>query len=91
MELNKSQYKNLLMVTYCGEWVINAHKEEEDKTQIETENLQQYIYSFAKEKGFENLIEYDEDLKLYFPTMEMEELFHGFIDDFENNIKNDFD
>ena len=83
MNISKSQYKSLLMIAYCGEWVINSHKTKVDKIQSETESAEQYIFSFAKEFGFENLIEYDEDLKMYFPTAEMEENFHGLIDNYD--------
>jgi hypothetical protein len=71
MNLSKSQYKSLLMMMYCGEWIINAHKRKEDKIQLENKNLEQTIFSFAKDYGFENLIEYDYKLKMYFPTAYM--------------------
>jgi hypothetical protein len=83
MNLNKNQYKILLMMMYCGEWVINSHKIKKDKIQSETESLEQYIFSFAKEYGFDKFIEYDEDLKTFFPTADMEEKFHGFIDKYD--------
>lgn len=87
MKLDKKQYKNLIMMLYCGEWVINAHKTNEDKLKKETEDLEQFIFSFAKEHGFQNLIEYDDDLKMYFPTADMEDMFHGFIDKYDKKIK----
>ena len=83
MNLTKKQYKSLLMMMYCGEWIINSHKLKEDSVQKDSINLEQHIFSFAKEHGFENLIEYDEDLKMYFPTADMEDEFHGFIDKYD--------
>ncbi len=87
MNLNKSQYKTLLMMMYCGEFVINGHNTKKDIIQFETENLEQYIFSFAKEYGFEKFIEYDKNLKMYFPTADMEDEFHGFIDRYDLNQK----
>ena len=73
------------MMLYCGDWVINSHKTKADKIQTDTGDLEQYVFSFAKEHGFENFVEYDVDLKMYFPTAEMEAEFHGLIDNY--NLK----
>jgi hypothetical protein len=66
---------------------LSTHKTKIDKIQSETEKVEQYLYSFAKEFGFENLIEFDEDLKINFPTAEMEENFHGLIDHYDQKEK----
>lgn len=88
IDLSKDQYKTLLMMLYCGEWVINVHKRKKDKIQLATDDLEQHIYSFAKEFGFEKFIEYDENLKMFFPTADMEEKFHGFIDKYNLKTRN---
>ena len=76
IELNKQQYKTLLTIMYCGEWVLNSHKVEHDKIYRDSEELEQVIFSFAKEAGLEKWIEYDEDTKTYMPTSKMEEEVH---------------
>ena len=80
IELTKKQYRTLLMMLYCGEWVLNSYKTREDKIYRETDSFEQYIFSFAKEYGVDNWIEYDEGLNRYFPTALMEEKIHKFID-----------
>jgi len=49
MEITKEQYKTLLKLMYCGEWVLNSYKTGEDKVSQETDKFEQYIFSFAKE------------------------------------------
>ncbi len=80
IELNKSQYKTLLTIMYCGEWVLNCHKTDKDKLFEESDDLEQVIFQSAKEAGLEKWIEYDDELKKYFPTAEMEDEIHVHID-----------
>lgn len=82
IELTKEQYKTLLTIMYCGEWIINSHKTSDDKTSKKTEDLEQIIFSFAKQAGLEKWIEYDKDLKKYFPTADMEDKLHSYIDNY---------
>ena len=73
LKLTKAQVKTLLTIMYCGEWVLNSHKTQEDKLFKETSELEQYIFSQAIEVGFEKWIKYDEESGKYFPTLLMEE------------------
>jgi len=86
IELNKKLYKTLLTIMYCGEWVLNSHKTKEDKLYKETDEVEQLIFSLAKEAGVENWIVFDEDMKKYSPTAAMEEELHKFIHHY-NKIK----
>lgn len=80
IELTKKQYKTLLTVMFCGEWMLNSQNVNENKLSNETDDLEQLIFSFAKESGIEKWIEYDEELNKYFPTASMEDDLHLFID-----------
>jgi hypothetical protein len=80
MEITKEQYKTLLKLMYCGEWVLNSYKTGEDKVSQETDKFEQFIFSYAKEFKLEKWIEYDDQLKKYFPTQEMETALHRYID-----------
>ena len=82
MEINftKEQFQTLLKLLYLGEWVVNSYKSKEDKLYKESDNLEQHIFSFASKFGLENLIEYDQSLKKFVPTLTMEEKFHPLID-----------
>lgn len=83
IELTKNQYKTLLTLMYCGEWVVNSHKTSEDKLSKETDDLEQLVFSFAKESGLEKWIEYDDSMKKYFPTADMEDKIHIHIDKYD--------
>jgi hypothetical protein len=76
----KEQYKTLLQLLYFGEWVANSYKAKEDKLYKESDRLEQHIFSYASKFGLDNLIEYDESLKKFVPTLSMEEKFHPLID-----------
>ena len=83
IELTKDQYKTLLMLMYCGEWVLNCYKLKEDRVYIETDKFEQYIFAFAKEFKLEKMIVYNEMSKKYFPTAFMEQSFHKYIDRYD--------
>lgn len=80
IELTKEQYKTLLTITYCGEWMLNSYKQKDDIVSKKTDNLEQNIFSFAKGAGLEGWIEYDSEMEKYFPTADMEDELHKFVD-----------
>jgi hypothetical protein len=80
IELTKEEYKTLLTITYCGEWMLNSHKIKVDSISKRTESLEQNIFSFAKDAGLGKWIEFDTEMKKYFPTADMEDELHKFID-----------
>ncbi|WP_052503515.1 hypothetical protein [Lacinutrix sp. Hel_I_90] len=82
IELTKKEYKTLLSIMYCGEWLLNSHKTSEDNLSKETDNLEQNIFSFAKDAGLEKWIEYDAKMGKYFPTADMDDDIHEFIDSY---------
>jgi hypothetical protein len=80
IELTKEHYRTLLTIMYCGEWMLNSYKKNDDSISKETDDLEQNIFSFAKNAGLERWIEYDSELGKYFPTADMEDELHKFID-----------
>lgn len=88
IDFNKKEYMALLDILEIAEWVINAHKIDTQNKETVYSKLEQKIYSYAKEMGFEELIEYDDNLKSYFPTRMFEENSpaHQFIDEYDNEI-----
>lgn len=83
IELTKEEYKTLLTLSYCGEWVLNSHKTKVDTISKKSEELEQKLFSFAKDAGLEKWIEYDSEMKQYFPTSDMEDELHKFIDQYD--------
>ncbi|MCX6717060.1 MAG: hypothetical protein NTU76_00070, partial [Candidatus Taylorbacteria bacterium] len=67
MKINftKKQYLQLLKMAYLGNWMINAQRE---KTIKEYDEVERYIFSFAKEFGYN---EYADEKN--FPTKQFEE------------------
>jgi len=73
----------LLKIMDCGEWVLNSYKTKEDKIYKESDELEQVIFSYAKEFKLEKWIEYDESSQKYFPTILMEETGSKFPDKYK--------
>jgi len=75
LKLTKEQYESLLKLVYLGNWMINAVRSgAEGDEQIEKYNeMEQYIFSFAKGAGLEKYIEFDKKYNKFFPTFDFEE------------------
>ncbi len=75
IKFTRKQYKNLIKLVYLGNWIINAIRSgTKDNPQIKKYNeIEQYVFSFAKEARLEKYIEYDKEFKKFFPTSGLEE------------------
>ena len=75
MKINftKKQFKTLLKMAYIGNWMVNGVRSgrKGDEQIKEYEDLERYIFSFAKDFGLEKYID-DEDGEI-FPSRELEE------------------
>jgi hypothetical protein len=87
IEFTQKEYECLLDVLYIADWIMNAHQVEDDPRTEAYKKLEQKLFSYAKDMGFENLIEYASDFKRYFPTSELDETgpAREFIEEFEND------
>jgi predicted nucleic acid-binding protein len=72
IEFTKKQYKLLMDLVYAGNILINGFRDQEEINK-EYEGLEYYIYSLAKEYGWQDYVEYDEEFKEYFPTKKFDE------------------
>jgi len=90
IKLTKEQYENLLKIVYLGNWMINAIRSgNEEDEQIEKYNeIEQYIFSFAKDAGLEKYIEFDEKYNQFFPTVDLEqdEEIERYLQDYNDEI-----
>lgn len=75
MKINftKKEYRALLDIIQIADWVMYAHDVEEKKETEEYRYLFQKIYSFAKEMGFDDLIEYVKEDGKFYPTRKFED------------------
>jgi len=67
----KKQYEALIKLVYLGDWMANSCKTG-DERDMEIEKVEQYIYSFAKDFGMENLFDQSKRGMIY-PTRAFEE------------------
>ena len=76
IKLTKKQYKNLLKLVYLGNWMVNSIRSgnEGDERIKKYDEIEQYIFSFAKEAGLKKYIEFDKEFNQFFPTPEFEEI-----------------
>ncbi|HWY79778.1 MAG TPA: hypothetical protein VNW29_05480 [Candidatus Sulfotelmatobacter sp.] len=72
INLTKKQFKSLLKVVYLGNWMVNAYRT--DDTNEEYESIEDLIFSYAPQFGFEKYISHEEaDGDKYYPTNDFEE------------------
>ena len=81
ISLTPEQYKTLLLTTYLGNWMVNSHQVETDKT---FDTLASHVYSYAESFGLAGLVELDADNGQYYPTRELEELAAEHMDAYDN-------
>ena len=89
MKINytKKEYRLLLDMVEMAEWVLNAHRCNPSDGITKYSEISQKILSYAKEMGFEDLINYDKDLGGYYATFEYEESEHmKYIEEFEDDV-----
>ncbi|MCM3756332.1 hypothetical protein M3197_02415 [Sporosarcina aquimarina] len=87
MKINftKKQYKHLLDLVYLGEWTANSAKDY-DERDSEYDAFFQYICSFAKDFGVQDLVPFDKEMDAHFPTQEYEQRLQPIIDENDNEV-----
>lgn len=86
INITKNQYRLLLDIVHAGNTMINGIRNQDELIK-EYEELEQYIFSFAKDFGFEDLIEYDKQYKEYMPTREFDEtIVEELIDEYDDYV-----
>lgn len=85
INLTKKQYRNLIDLIYLGDFMVNGIRTD-DKVK-EYDELREYIYSFAKQMGQDDIIEHDKERNKYFETREYEMgKVEGYIKDYDNEV-----
>jgi hypothetical protein len=73
IEITEKEYRALLDILLIADWILHCYKTEEGPETEEYRNLEQKFFSFAEEMGLANLVEYDPEMKKYFPPREYDE------------------
>jgi hypothetical protein len=72
INITKAEYKALIELLYMGDWMANAFTIYSNDEPKEYTDLIQKIYSYAKQMGHEEDIEYAKEYDQYFPTRKFE-------------------
>jgi len=83
INLTKKQFETLLKLVYLGDWLANANRvgQNGDERIKEFDELEEYLFSFAKEAGLERFIEFDKEFHGFFPTLELENAMWRYIEE----------
>jgi len=87
IDITKKEYGTLLDILFIADWVLHSHKIGRPAETEEYRSLIQKLYSYAKDIGYEDFIEYSSNMEGYSPTGEYEETNDSmeFIEEFEND------
>jgi|SRR3989344_7896271 len=87
INLTKKQYWNLMRGMYMADWMANAICEADMKQDDGIKEARNYVFSFAKEFGYEDFVEYDDKLGAYYATFDMDDepVTRGLIERFEEH------
>ena len=88
IEITTKEYRNLLDILHVADVIMSGHRREEDVRTIPHRALIQKIYSYARTVGLERLMDFDNNVKKYFPTSEFEDASqaHALIDEFGDHL-----
>lgn len=73
IQLAKKQYWNLLRAVYMADWMANAICERDMKEDEGIKKIRNHIFSFAKEMGYSDYAEYDDMLKDFYATWDLDD------------------
>jgi hypothetical protein len=79
--LTRDKFYALLKVVYLGEYLANGFRTD-DRIQ-EYLAIEQDLLVLAERSGLQDIVEYDAELKKFFPKCEFDEMMLAFVDDFE--------
>jgi hypothetical protein len=82
IEFTREQYILMLKLVYLGRWMASSHHDEPDKS---LEEIEQYIYSYAKSFGYDDMVDFDTNYKKYYPSAELEEDLDPIISEYDDN------
>ncbi|WP_053220496.1 hypothetical protein [Virgibacillus senegalensis] len=81
MEMSERQYEKLMELVYMGNWLVNAHRNEEIASYSE---MEQFVFSKYEDAGFDEYVTYDKEDDFYELTSEQKEKVHRYIKEFED-------
>ncbi len=83
IEITNKHLLNLIKAVYLSDWVINAHRMS-DEIDADSRSFEQYVFGMLYNAGCKDLIDFHPQLNMYFVNNDLEESFHEFIDDYDD-------
>ncbi|HEY4784753.1 MAG TPA: hypothetical protein VIH57_01835 [Bacteroidales bacterium] len=81
IEFTAEQFQQLLKITYLGRWMVSAHHDDPDTSM---EEVEQVVYSHAKNVGLSDLIDFDLNNNKYLPSDQLEEEMEPVIQEYDD-------
>jgi hypothetical protein len=81
IELTQEQYKNLIKLVYLGHWMSNSHR---DDPISELDNVENFIYSFAKDFNCAEMVDNDSKNTRFYPSFQMEQEMDAYIQEYDD-------
>ncbi len=73
INITKEQYWHLLRSVYIADWIANAICERDMKEDEDIKKVRNHVFSFAKDFGYDDFVTYDDELKSYFSTWDLDD------------------
>ena len=73
IQFTKEQFWDLMRSLYMADWMANAICEMDMKEDKGIKDIRDYIFSFAKEMGYGDYVEYDDEHKKFYATLDMDD------------------
>jgi hypothetical protein len=88
INISKKEYEKLIELIDIAMWVITSHDLRDKPENAPYNELEEKIFSLAKEFSCEDKIVYDKELNRHFQTQEfeLESAHRKFVDDYDENI-----
>ena len=85
--MTKKEYGDLLDLLYIADWVLSATRVDDDPKTKKYKDIFQRIYSYAKDFGYEHMVEYIENRNEYVQDDDFKHRssLHEFIDEYDND------
>ncbi len=73
INITKKQYWDLMRSVYMADWIANAICEGDMEQNKDIKAIRDYVFSFAKEMGYEKYVDYDKEFGKYYANFDLDD------------------
>lgn len=84
LEFSRVQYRELVKLVYLGSWMMNSYRKASERIDS-VEEIEQFVYSHAKQFESEDLVQFDAQYGDYDVTQELEDQLFQHIDAYDED------